>query len=91
MPTMFVTSGSSNMSSHDPEALPAGAGLRTLPIVKSDRDRAAEARAALRPLLEQCAEILNASARDGITVNFQMARDGYGRWTPGTIDCVKPL
>jgi hypothetical protein len=65
--------------------------LRVMPPVESEKEKAAKVRAAIRSLLEQCAAVMNEAQKDGINVTFAMSRDAYGRWMPGSIDCVKPL
>jgi hypothetical protein len=65
--------------------------IQILPTASNDRDRAADYRARLAPVLEQAATILNEAAREGIEVSFQMPRDQYGRWTIPTINVVRVL
>ncbi len=53
-------------------------------VAKELRDRAT-------PLLEQVCELMNDARRQGLTLNFQLGTDGFGRSRVASLDIVKPL
>jgi hypothetical protein len=62
-----------------------------LPARVSDEDRAKQVREKLKPMLEQVAAVLNEAQKDGLTVNFTLNKDAYGRFGAIAVDVVRPL
>lgn len=57
---------------------------------KSDAQIAAELRLELAPLIGQLCTIMDRAKQDGLTVNFNIAPDMFGRSTP-TVQIVRAL
>ena len=58
---------------------------------KTDVERAAELRALATPLLQQLCTIMDDARRDGLTLNFGIGADSFGRHTVNALTVVKPL
>lgn len=58
---------------------------------KTDKQRADEIKARLRPILEQACVILAEAQADGLKVTFGVGPDAFGRQSVTSLDVVKPL
>lgn len=63
----------------------------TLVVGKPDVVLAAEFRAELTPHLNKAAEIIDRARLAGISINFNIAADNFGRISLREINVVKPL
>lgn len=59
--------------------------------IKTDVMKAEDARARLRPVLEEACRILTEVKRDGIVVTFNITTDQYGIYRLMALDVIKPL
>lgn len=66
-------------------------GVNHFPAPRSDAEKAEDARARLRPVLEEVCRILTEVKRDGIVVTFNITTDQYGIYRLMALDVIKPL
>lgn len=59
--------------------------------IKSETELADEIRAAVRPLVDEICRIMNHARGLGLTVDFQIGTDQYGRRCLVNLSIVKPL
>lgn len=57
----------------------------------NDKERAADLRLRLAPLVEEIAKIMAEGQRDGLKVSFQIQIDTFGRPMPTLVDVVRML
>lgn len=57
----------------------------------SDKDRAEQLRAQLRPLLDQACELITTARREGLVITFNLGPDQYGIQRVAALDILKPL
>jgi len=70
---------------------PAKENVVALVTTKSDDERAAALKAALRVHAEKLCEVITTARRDGILLSWQLGWDAAGRAFVQSIDAMKPL